>query len=558
MRRIRFSLFAAFVLLAGCRGAKSTESTTPDQPPALPVSAQTVARVHWLGMNQISGKSNTAHLIAIWNLPETRRLERQTLNKLSLAPWPLLHRNVDTNAAALLQPLLDDLVADESCLEIRQTSNPPAELVLAIRLDDQRAALWQTNLARVLESLTGIHPVPAPEPDYGWSLKKHHDPNFLELTRVGGWTIVGAAQDHNGLLDDLLARIRQGQPPLPAGRANDWLAADFDPARLASCLTTFAPQLLGATNPAFVGEAGSTAWRGEAERSRLNHLHLALTGVGTNVWWRGTADFSKPLALDLKPWNVPTSLVNWNPSSFTMVRGFRPWLESSPVWTNLQIGPPPDQACFWAAQDLQMQSCFTTPLADASNAVGRLANRVLQNQQRWFGTNDLAKFETSKTFTGLEWKGLPYMSPFLRSITISNQSFVYGGGFLNANIYPLSAPWLQAALGRTNLVYYDSEETGVRVEQWLYMGQYIRFILHKAQLPPQSPGLLWLRAIVPKLGDSVTDITQTGPNQLSFSRTSSLGFTAVELNLLADWLESSRFPIGLYTLETPPMVSPWP
>ena len=106
-----------------------------------------VARVHWSGMNRLSGGTNAAALMTIWNLPESRRLERQTLDKLSLAPWPLLHRNLDTNAAALLRPLLDDLVADESYLEIRQVANQPAELVLAIRLDDQRAALWQTNLA---------------------------------------------------------------------------------------------------------------------------------------------------------------------------------------------------------------------------------------------------------------------------------------------------------------------------------------------------------------------------------------------------------------------------
>ena len=185
-----------------------------------------VARVHWSGMKQLSGGTNAASLMTIWNLPESRRLERQTLDKLSLAPWPLLHRNLDTNAAALLRPLLDDLVADESYLEIRQATNQPEELVLAIRLDDQRAALWQTNLAAVLESLTGIPPVPASGHHYGWSLKKHHDPNFLELTRAGGWTIVGAAEDHNDLVAELKSRIQQGQAPLMAGNTTNWLVGD--------------------------------------------------------------------------------------------------------------------------------------------------------------------------------------------------------------------------------------------------------------------------------------------------------------------------------------------
>ena len=188
----------------------------------------------------------------------------------------------------------------ESYLEIRQATNQPEELVFAIRLDDQRAALWQTNLARVLESLTGIPPVPASGHHYGWSLKKHHDPNFLELTRAGGWTIVGAAEDHNDLVAELKSRIQQGQAPLMAGNTTNWLEADLDPARLVPCLATLNSQL-----------------------STLNHFHLAVTGAGTNVLMQGTADFSQPLALDLKPWNVPTNLINWQVCSFTAIRGLR-------------------------------------------------------------------------------------------------------------------------------------------------------------------------------------------------------------------------------------------
>ena len=80
MRRIRCILFAAVFLLAGSRAAESA-----DAPPSS--TTQTVARIHWLGTKQISVKTNTAPLVAIWNLPESRRLERQTLDKLSLTPW---------------------------------------------------------------------------------------------------------------------------------------------------------------------------------------------------------------------------------------------------------------------------------------------------------------------------------------------------------------------------------------------------------------------------------------------------------------------------------------
>jgi hypothetical protein len=535
---------------------------------------RTIARIHWLGMKQLSSEANAAHLVAIWNLPESRRLERQTLDKLSLAPWPLLHRNVDTNAATLLRPLLDDLVADESCLEIRQTTNQPGELVLAIRLDDQRAALWQTNLARVLESLTGIHPVPTPEPGYGWSLKKHHDPNFLELTRVGGWTIVGAAQDHNGLLDELLTRIRQGQPPLPVGPTNDWLAADLNLSRVflagvgTSRCDVPAREIAGGTGAPL--DTVRTAQRAVPTRSEgamcdfvfpgilipsitnLCHLHLTVTGESSNVVTRGTLEFSRPLDLTLPPWNIPTNLIDQHVGSFTLIRGLRPWLESLPAWNDLRIGPPPDQICFWAMPGLGMLSYFAAPLPDASNEVDRLTDWVLQNQSCWFPTNGLAKFDKSEDLNGLKWKGLPYMWPFMESIAVNHQGFVYGGGFPNAEGNPMSLKLLQPILSRTNLVYHDWEITGPRIEQWIYMGQFARLVLHKSQLPTASPGVLWLKAIAPKLGDSVTDITQTGPNQLSFTRQSTIGFTGFELNLLVDWLESPQFPCGLHTFLAPP------
>jgi hypothetical protein len=557
LRRVQFVLFAAIVSLVGCRPGQSNENaapvSSPDYRPLQASARPTVAQVQWLGAKRISNEPGAAQLKAIWNLPESRKLEQQTLDKLSLAPWRWLRRSPDTNAALWLRPLLDDLLADESCLEIRQPANQPAEIVFAIQLDDQRAALWQTNLARVLESLTNIRPDPAPGGHYGWSLKKHHDPNFLELTRVGKWTVFGAAQDHNGLLGDLVDRLRQGHSPLLTGTANDWLEADLDPARLAAVFSLSAaggevPSLAGA------GEGARRAVEGHGDEHKFvpNHLHLTVTGDGTNILTQATADFAGPLALDVKPWNLPSRLIGEPLSSFTLIRGFKPWLESSPAWNNAHFGPPPDQACCWALQGLAMQSYFAAPLPEASNEVDRLADWVLQNQGRWFPTNDLARFEKSQTFNGLQWGGVPYVWPFLRSITVSNQDFVFGGGIPDAGADPalLSSP--PEVLSRTNLLYRNWEITGQRIEQWLYLGQFARFVSHKAQLMSGSPGVLWLKAVAPKLGASKTDITQTGPNQLSFNRKSTIGFTGLELNLLADWLESPQFPIGLYTFLAPP------
>ena len=63
---------------------------------------------------------------------------------------------------------------------------------------------------------------------------------------------------------------------------------------------------------------------------------------------------------------------------------------------------------------------------------------------------------------------------------------------------------------------------------------------------------MWLKHVEPILGGSATVVTQTGAEQLTFTRNSTVGFTALELHLLADWLESPQFPLGLHTFIAPP------
>jgi hypothetical protein len=62
----------------------------------------------------------------------------------------------------------------------------------------------------------------------------------------------------------------------------------------------------------------------------------------------------------------------------------------------------------------------------------------------------------------------------------------------------------------------------------------------------------WLKNVEPLMGGSTTTVTRINPQQLAFTRQSTLGFTALELQLLADWLESPQFPHGLHTFLAPP------
>ena len=147
---------------------------------------------------------------------------------------------------------------------------------------------------------------------------------------------------------------------------------------------------------------------------------------------------------------------------------------------------------------------------------------------------------------------VPYIIPFLRSTTDEGKGYAYGGLFA----YPFTnRPPPDQLFGQvtahTNLVYYDWEASAPRIDEWIHIGQLLRVLLGMAQLPSHSASLAWLSAAKTNLTYSVTGMSETGPAQLTFTRVSTIGLTALEMHLLADWLESPRFPHGLNTFLGP-------
>ncbi len=312
-RCINSALVAALIAAAGA-GCKKSEPG-PGAPSASSPPEETVARVHWLGKNRLAADTNAASFMDIWKLPESARLETQTLDKLSLAPWRLLKGDAATNGApvARLRPLLDDLVQEESYVEVRNATNQPGELVLAIRLSPERSDLWETNLAVVLESLTGVRPVVAPGDRRGWSLKIPDAPRLIELARAGDWTVIGLAPEQNTLLAAVRARLERDHVPFAARTTDFWLEADFDLRRVA-----------GALAPGWDLPEG------------LPRASLTVIGAGRDVLTRGQFNFAGLRPFELEAWNIPTNLVHDPLISFTAIRGVRPWLASLKMWHDLQ------------------------------------------------------------------------------------------------------------------------------------------------------------------------------------------------------------------------------
>lgn len=509
--------------LAGC--GKSEPKPAPSSAPAgAPGELRTVARVHWLGQQRIAADPNATNLVAIWSLPESAKLADQALGRLALAPWGLQRGStVPTNPpSALFRTALEDVLASECFLEIRGATNHLGEFSLAVRLDAARAAAWPTNLAAVFESLTGQKPALTSN---GWTFTQARWPQRIELMRAGDWTFFGLAGGANVSLGAMVSQLQQFTPAPTA----EWLEAEFDAAGVSAAL--------------------GLDWKLPAEWPRLS---LSVASRNGAVHTRAGFTFAQPLGFDLANWQFPTNLIHEPLIAFTAVRGLTKWLDSLPAWKELPLGPAPSQFFTWALNGIPLQTYLAIPTADASNRVEQLSASLLQRSQQFFATNTFGKLERA-TNGALNWVDFPFLPPSVEAMSLPAGEFIVAGFSpgVRTNRHTPEALMGQF-LTRTNLVYYDWELTEPRIEAWIYLAQTLRLVTRHAQMPPKGHAQNWLMALAPKLGNCVTAGALTAPNQLSFTRTSSFGFTALELQLLADWLESPDFPRGLHSLNAEP------
>jgi hypothetical protein len=528
---------AAFAI--SCK--KSSPQQTTENPSAKPAAqpaakVETVARIHWLGKRRLATETNAAAFMGIWALPESQTLEAQTLDKLALAPWNLPREGTNTAAivatnanSLLLRPLLEDLLQEECYLEIRSITNQPAELAVAVRLEDARSRLWKTNLTTALDSLTN-HASPIT-----------HHPTFL---RTANWTVIAFLPNGQGKRDpanlgqggwvtELAGRLGQNSNLFTAEETNSWLETEFDLSGISSAL--------------------GLGWKLPAETPKIS---LSIGAEGELVRTTGRLNFDKPLPLNLDEWQVPTNLVHDPLTSFTAIRGIKSLLSFNLAWNSLQLGPPPNQVYLWGQGSLPITTFWAAPLPDASNHVYQFTEHLIHDLNPWMTTNSMGQFQRTTNANAAIWGDLPFVEPFLRSMTLPEGDFIMGGvGASPATNRPSPPGLFEQFISRTNLVCYDWEITGLRLEPSLHNVQFLRFACQKAQVPPESSSITWLKALEPKLGNSATMIALTRPDSLSIVRRSSIGLTAIELQILVDWLESPQFPVGLTTFaaEAPPL-----
>ncbi len=507
-------IFSLIIVLLGVGLGTGCGQNTPVN--ASTPTREMLARFHFVGCAALKTDADAAKLRQIWAMPESKVFLEDTLQKLARVPFHLAHNRVadaTNNQATLIRSMLDDLLTEESWAKVVGATNETPEAVFAIRLDDERAKLWSANLGTILSDWTALKLTPLAA---GWELKKHHAPNLISVVRAGGWLVIGLGQDKLPLHEEVLKRIKTtGQPEIVT--STNWLSFWGNGPRLAAWLSLSTPVT-------------------------LPQGQLTLFGQGDNLRAKVVLDFPQPLHLSPQPWQIPTNFIREPLTAFTAAQGIAPWLKRLPQLQRFQIDPLPDQLCMWALGQFPFQTFVAAPYANPSNLIARLAPQFVA-----LGKSNLppavGSIRATTNFSSVFWQGLPLVIPNLNSYAENNGNYLVFGLFPNSQ-KPERMPreLLEQIVGHTNQVYYDWELTENRLNDWRNLGQLFRIVMNGQTVSTNAPGQRWLIALGPKLGNTVTEMTVTAPNQLTLTRRSHSGFTGIELVALSDWLETTNFP----------------
>jgi hypothetical protein len=445
-----------------------------------------IAQIHFAGVQKISAAANATAFTNEFCSAEALALRAQTADKLSvwLAGW--LQRKAGAivpDGAVKLRPLFDDLQKSEWVLEARAAANGKPQVAIAIQLDAAHTQLWEANL----------------KPFFPAAAFKQSD----------GWLIFVSDAGASALSDVEKKMFQTDQA---------WLSLDVNWPRLAQ-------------------------WYPKLKELGLPETQLAVTAPDDNLRIDGKFLFPENLSLNLEPWQVPTNTVHQPFVSFTAVRGFAAWLKSQPWAQAYQISPTPNQLFVWALPQIPYQTFAAMPFVNSPAALTQAYARL----QPVFAAPKtpgafLTPFQLEETNNEISLVGVPFVAPFLRAIHEPAGQFLLAGAFPNTpRGRPLPEELFQN-LAEKNLVLYHWEITAERLPQALNLSQLGFLMTSHSQLGGDSASLKWILAIAPKLGNTVTEITQTGPAEMTFTRKTPGVFTAAELLALGYWLEAPNFP----------------
>jgi hypothetical protein len=486
-------------------------------------SEDTLASFHFIGANTLTNNPNAARLRKIWALPESANFRNDVLEKLALASSKALTGDSSTNRAASLQPLFNDLLLVESIGEFHGNVSAP-DVRLAVRLDDARSRVWETNLLKTLQSKAQTVKL---EDASGWEIKLSSG-RSLKLVRAGKWTFVFEGNEPAAAQSAFLNGIKNSSL---ADSKKDWLEANVDWPKLQSILPEGFPLKLARTELKISGRGG------EDLRTSVRVIYPE------KLNWKSTR------------WEVPKTIIRDPLISFTAAQDVSPFFKPLKDFQQLSVNPLNNQFFFWAMSQMPFQWYFAMPAKNATNTAKALVPQLAANFNDDLKKREAGTLLVASNHVDLHWRGLPIIVPFFGPSNPTNAS-----DFLVGGIFPLvpstnSAPaeLFKQIEGRNDVVFYDWEITQARLGQWQMLSQMLPFFSKevivsqkdpskKTMVPSRAPEQKWISAVAPLLGNTVTEITFKAPNELDVVRKSHIGLNSFELVMLSHWLAHPKFP----------------
>jgi hypothetical protein len=451
-----------------------------------------VAQIHFAGGTTVFADNNYAAFAGEFSSAEFKALRTQTADKLArfFAAWFAQISGAQVaGGATSLRPLLEDLQDNEWYLEARNVGGK-VETALAVRTG--AGGRWPAGLK----------------------------PYFPEATfeQANGWLIFRTSANAPKIANKISAL------------AGAWLELDLNWPTLGK----FFPSVRDLNLPETRFTAKTTA---------------------TDFKIDGKFFFPASLTATLEPWRVPTNTLHQPFTSLTAVRGISGWLDSQRWAADYRLNPTPNQLFVWALRGLGFQTFAAIPRTDSTEALRQASARLEAALATAKGGNEM-QFPLSLEHTNRQTTlvGLPFIAPYLEAVNSSAGQFLLAAAFPNTpkSISPIP-PDLFTRLAQKNLVYYHWEITAERMPTLLQLSQFTLMVSWHKQLEENSAALKWLQSIGGKLGNTVTEVFQTGADEMTFTRKAPGAFTAVELFTLANWLEADNFP-GC-NLKMPPRVN---
>jgi hypothetical protein len=462
---------------------------------------------HCAGGAALMENTNLSTLHRILSLPSTAEMENVALERLAgiIAQSPPFHTGT---ANSLIRPLLAGLFKTESLGSFGDSSSNSMDFLLALRLEAGGIQSWKEKLGRILGE-------PGEQLNVEKSTGLSWPSNSFWLLPLGDWLMLGHGDGFSSLRAEYLRKIDLTGRPVAAWTSN-LLEAEVDLSKLAAQV----PDAVHLLKPARFKLTVS---------ARENHLEINAHAV-----------YPQPIAWKSTPWQIATDLVQSPLISFTAGQDVGAFLNLSPEFCRIDNNPLTNQFCAWALGAMVFQSYMEWPVPRASNALERLS------VQAPAAFNPELKRLNRGEMNWLPNRGRLVLSKRGTVAPVVEVAPAREGQFLLLSLFPMMsksqpAPenlWAQIR-GRSDLVYYDWEATGPRMQQW-------RLLRGMLLIPPEAQGdetfdamLIkekWLNDIDAPKGNTVTEITRTAPNELSLVRTSPFGFTGIELVLMSDWI----------------------